>query len=467
MTSPVHKLPLVLATALLVSGCAALMPPPPAIDAGIDRDWAWSQGIEAPPMEAVDLDWQAFFVDARLHRLIEQALEHNRDLRVAALNVERARAQYRIQGAERLPGVGINGSMTRTGGDPPVSTQYSVGVGIAEFELDLFGRINSLSEAALSEFLATGAAQRSVRLALIAEVAGLWLTLAADLELQRIAEATLESHETGFALTQQRYELGAVSALDLAQARTVVESVRADAARLQGQVAQDLNALRLLVGGSIDSSLLPPAFTPEVSAVPALPAAMPSSILLRRPDIVAAEHRLLAANARIGAARAAFFPAIRLTGSIGTASPELSGLFDSGTRVWSFVPAIHLPIFQGGRLRAALGAARVDRDIAIAEYERAIQSGFREVADALALSGTLARQIEAQQALAEAAERAHELSEARYRAGRDSFLNLLEAQRTLYSARQSQVAVQLTEQLNRVTLYKALGGGWPVPATMP
>ena len=357
--------------------------------------------------------------------------------------------------------------MTRTGGDPPVSTQYSVGVGIAEFELDLFGRINSLSEAALSEFLATGAAQRSVRLALIAEVAGLWLTLAADLELQRIAEATLESHETGFALTQQRYELGAVSALDLAQARTVVESVRADAARLQGQVAQDLNALRLLVGGSIDSSLLPPAFTPEVSAVPALPAAMPSSILLRRPDIVAAEHRLLAANARIGAARAAFFPAIRLTGSIGTASPELSGLFDSGTRVWSFVPAIHLPIFQGGRLRAALGAARVDRDIAIAEYERAIQSGFREVADALALSGTLARQIEAQQALAEAAERAHELSEARYRAGRDSFLNLLEAQRTLYSARQSQVAVQLTEQLNRVTLYKALGGGWPVPATMP
>jgi multidrug efflux system outer membrane protein len=312
----------------------------------------------------------------------------------------------------------------------------------------------------LQQYLATEEARRSAQLSLIGEIANVWLTLAADQELQRIAQATLESHETSFQMTLRRHKLGAVSALDVNQARTVVETVRADTARYAGQVAQDINALTLLAGGSVDPALLPEAFTPDVSGLYAPPAGLPSEALLRRPDVLQAERQLYAANANIGAARAAFFPSIRLTGSIGTSSPELSGLFDSGSGGWLFMPQINLPIFQGGRLRAALGMATADRDIALAQYERAIQSGFREVADALALSYTLNQQRQAQEALLEAATQVHALSEARYKAGRDSYLTLLDAQRTLYSARQVLVATQLQEQANRVGLYKALGGGW-------
>jgi multidrug efflux system outer membrane protein len=276
----------------------------------------------------------------------------------------------------------------------------------------------------------------------------------------QVAQATLDSQEASFRLVERRHELGAVSGLDLAQARTTVETARADVARFAGQVARDINALRLLVGAPVERELLPAAFDASVTGIAPLPAGVPSEVLLRRPDMLAAEHRLRAANANIGAARAAFFPSIRLTAAAGFASDALSVLFVEGGRFWSFLPQLRLPIFDAGRLQANLDVARADQDIALAEYERTVQVGFREVADALALTRTLAAQREAQQALLDAAQRAYELSLARYQAGRDSFLVQLDAQRTMYAAQQALISTRLAEQTNRVTLYKVLGGGW-------
>ena len=320
--------------------------------------------------------------------------------------------------------------------------------------------MRNLSESALQRYFAQEEARRSAQLALIAAVANAYLNLAANQEQVRIAEETLRTREEYYALTAKRYELGAESALELSLARTQVETARAEAARYAGLVAQDKNALNLLVGAPLATELLPEAFDASVTGLGPLPAGLPSEVLLRRPDVLAAEHQLLAANANIGAARAAFFPKITLTGAVGTTSDELSGLFDSGTGIWSFVPKVEVPIFAGGRLRSNLGVATAERDIALAQYEQAIQVGFQEVADALALTGTLADQRAARQAAVEAAEEGDRLSRARYRAGRDNYLVLLEAQRTLYLAQQSLVATQLAEQANRVTLYKVLGGGW-------
>jgi multidrug efflux system outer membrane protein len=276
----------------------------------------------------------------------------------------------------------------------------------------------------------------------------------------RLAEATLKTREESHALTEKRHDLGAISALDVNQSRTQVESARADLSRYAGQVAQDLDALNLLVGGPVEATLLPAGFNEEVTGLEALPAELPSEVLLRRPDVLQAEHLLRAANANIGAARAAFFPSITLTGTVGTASNELSSLVNGGASTWSFIPQVNLPIFEGGRLRSNLDSAHVDRDIALAQYERSIQQGFREVADALALTTTLSTQRAALQELVNAAARAEELSRARYEAGRDSYLVRLEAQRTLYVAQQALITTRLAEQSNRVTLYKVLGGGW-------
>ncbi len=463
-------LAMAMATTLFVAGCATLEPRVPDAEPAIAADWPLPATIAAPATTAAiatdtgtavaDIGWRDFFVDPNLEELVARALDNNRDLRVAVLNVEKARAQYRIQRADRLPSLGANATLTRSGGDVPVSESYSAGVGVAEFELDLFGRVRNLSHSALQRYFAQEETRRSAQLSLIAEVASIYLTLATDQELLRVARSTLQTHEQSYALTDQRHALGAVSALDLQQARTQVEAARADAARYAGQVAQDTNALNLLVGAPVEAALLPSGIDDQVTGLGALPAQLPSEVLLRRPDVLAAEHQLLAANANIGAARAAFFPSISLTGSAGSASGELSGLFESGTRVWSFIPQVNLPIFQGGRLRANLGMAKADRDIALAQYEKSIQSGFREVADALALTTTLAEQREARQALVDAATRAEELSRARYEAGRDSYLVLLDAQRTLYAAQQALIAIRLAEQANRVTLYKVLGGGW-------
>ena len=432
---------------------------------------AWPIPAATRDGAAADIGWSVFFQDERLRKLIALALANNRDLRVAVLSVEKARAVYRVQQAARLPEIDTKGSLTRervsqlqfgrpgsAGGE--VVQFYSAGFGVTSFELDLFGRVASLSHAALQKYMAEVEARRAAQLTLVAEVANAYLTLAADSEHVRVGAQTLASQEALYRLTEQRHALGAVSALDLSQARTTVESARTDAARYDGAVAVDRNALALLVGTTVDEALLPDNLDSGVTGLEPLPAGLPSTVLLRRPDVRQAEHALRAANATIGAARAAFFPSITLTGNVGSTSTELAGLFKSGTGTWSFMPQVSIPIFSAGALRANLHEANADRDIALARYERSIQSAFRETADALALTDTLRRQVDSQHALAAAAARAFELSDARFKAGKDSYLLLLDSQRSDYAARQALIAARLAEQSNRVTLYKVLGGGW-------
>jgi multidrug efflux system outer membrane protein len=421
---------------------------------------------------AWEIGWREFFTDSRLQQLIAQALANNRDLRVAVLNVELARAQYHVQRASLLPQVDANGSYTREKVPPAlafgeaippgdsIEKIYQAGVGVTSWEIDLFGRVQSQSHAALQQYVAQEQARRSAQLSLIAQVASAYLTLAADRALHRLALETVNSQEASYDLTKKRHESGAVSGLDLAQARTTVEQARADAARFEGNVAQDLDALSLLVGGAVEPSALPQDLDASVSGLAPLPPGLPSSVLLRRPDILQAEHQLRAANADIGAARAAFFPSINLTGSIGSASETLSGLFRAGAYTWQLVPQAALPIFHGGALLGNLSAARTQQKIAVAQYEKAIQSGFRDVADALALTASLDRQHRAQQALVDATSQAYELSQQRYKTGADSYLTLLTAQQSYYAAQQGLISTRLAEQSNRVTLYKALGGGW-------
>jgi len=432
---------------------------------------AWPIPPETTSGDAADIGWRDFFTDPKLAKLIELSLANNRDLRVAVLTVDKARAQYQVQRSYRLPEIDASGSVTKerispvSFGEPAsvggITTKYySAGLGVTNFEFDLFVRVASLSHAALQQYFAQSEARRAAQLSLIAEVANAYLTLAADLEHERLGEETLASQSESYQLTEKRYALGGASALDLAQARETVEAARADAARYAGAVAVDRDALMVLVGVPLEEAWLPAGFEPEVSGAAPLPAGLPSSVLLRRPDVLQAEHVLRSADASIGAARAAFFPTISLTGSVGSVSTDLSGLFKSGSGTWSFVPQVTLPIFTAGRTLANLKSAKVDRDIAIARYEQAIQTSFREVADALALTATLKRQSEAQQALTDAAANAFKLSEARYKSGKDSYLQLLDAQRNDYAARQTLISTQMSEQSNRVTLYKALGGGW-------
>ena len=417
---------------------------------------------------ARDIGWRDFFLDTRLDRLIDLALANNRDLRVAVLNIEHARAQYRIQRAALLPSIDARGSFTRqkipassTYGIPtPVSGYFDADLSITSYEVDLFGRVRSLTHAALEQYAAQEQARRSAQLTLIAEVANAYLTLASDRELERLARQTLESQEHSFTLQEEQHEMGTVSGLDVAQAQTTVEQARADTARFEGNVAQDIDALTLLVGTSIDPALLPAQFDSNTLGLEPLPAGLPSAVLLRRPDVLEAEHTLRAANADIGAARAAFFPDITLTASLGSASSQLSNLFKSGTGAWAFEPLMSLPIFHGGALMGGLDVAHVNQKIALAQYEKAIQSGFREVADALALTAALNRRRAAQETLVEATGRAYKLSQRRYKVGRDSYLGVLDSQRSDYAARQGLITTRLAEQSNRVTLYKALGGGW-------
>ncbi len=464
-------IPLLIAPAvLLLAGCGVMEPTLPEAEPGIPVDWPLpptSTGSAHPVVHEVTQDvaeigWREFFSDPELEQLIELALENNRDLRVAVLNVERARALYRIQRADRLPSLDATATMTRTGSNNAFvqGQTYRAELGVAAYELDLFGRVRNLTEAQLRTYLAQEEAARSAQLSLVAEVANAWLTLQADRELQRIAEAALANRGEELALTEKRFELGAASRLEENQARIELETARADLWQFTGQVAQDHNALRLLTGTPLQKELLSGPVDMQVSGLDPLPPAMPSAVLLRRPDVMQAEFTLQAANANVGAARAAFFPSITLTGSVGTASNELSNLFASGTDIWSFIPQVNLPIFQGGRLRGNLDASMAERDIALAEYERSIQAAFREVADALAFTHTLAGQSAAREALLEAAENADELSRRRYEAGSDSYLVRLDSQRTLYSAQQALVSTLLAQQSNRVSLYKVLGGGW-------
>lgn len=461
-----RNLPLALCLGLMLSGCATLAPPLPQAQPQLPQQWPGEVDAVSDGVHAADLGWREFFVDARLQQLIAQALENNRDLRVAVLNVERARAQHRIRQADRVPNLGGGVQMQRSGGNEIAEeTVYSASAGVSGFELDLFGRVRSLSEAALQQYFAQAENRRAAHIALVAEVANVYLALATDHERLRIAQATLDTYEQSQRLTEQRHEFGAVSGLEVAQARTQTETARAAAAGFRGAVAQDRNLLQLLVGAPLDPALLPQGMSDVAGAAP-VPFGLPADMLLRRPDVAAAERVLRGANANIGAARAAFFPSITLTGDAGHASTELGNLFDGGLR-WSFIPRISIPIFSGGRLRANLAMSQADRDIALANYELAIQNGFREVADGLQLGTALVEQRVARERLLEAARTAERLSQARYQAGRDSYLVRLDAQRTLYNAEQGLLGARQQEQANRIALYRALGGGWVEQGSTP
>jgi len=423
---------------------------------------------QAATMPVRDIGWRDFFVDERLQALIAAALANNRDLRVAVLNIEKTRAQYRIQRAALFPNVDLSGNWTREELPPALtfgagsftSNIYEAGVGVSAYEVDLFGRVRSLTHAALQQYLAQAEARRTAQIGLIASVANAYLTLASDRDLLRLAQQTLESQQRSYELSLKSHDTGATSGLDLAQAQTTVEQARADAAHYEGNVAQDIDALTLLVGAPLDPAWLPETFDARSMGLQALPAGLPSDVLLRRPDVLEAEHALRSANGNIGAARAAFFPSIALTANIGSASLELSQLFKSGTGTWSFAPTVSVPIFHGGEIVGNLQMAKASQRIAVAQYEKAIQSGFREVADALALTATLNRQRAAQEALVAATGRAYVLSQQRYKVGRDSYLDVLVSQRSDYAAQQGLIATRLAEQNNRVSLYEALGGGW-------
>ena len=414
-----------------------------------------------------DIDWHSFYADPKLRSLIELALTNNRDLRVAVLNIEQARAQYRVQRAQSWPQVdangGVNASRTPASlsmtGEAMTSHQYSADVG-ASFELDFFGRVRSLNGQALEQFLATTEARRAAQISLIAEVANAYLTWSADQEQLGLAQQTLRSQSESYTLTQRRFELGSASELTLRQIQTSVDTARVDVARYTQLIAKDRNALTLLLGTPVPNELAPTLLTDTVSSIADLPAGLPSDLMQRRPDILQAEHELRAAHFNIGAARAAFYPRITLTGSAGSSSADLAGLFENGSGAWSFAPQITVPLFSGGANRANLDSAWVSRDIEVAQYERAIQSAFREVADALAERRTLGDQLAARLSLVDATSASFKLSQARYERGIDSYLDVLDSQRSLYSAQQGLIDTRLQQLSNTVTLYKVLGGGW-------
>jgi outer membrane protein, multidrug efflux system len=460
-----------LAIALLVlSGCSSMAPkytrPEAPVPAGWPSDPAYKDGAGKPcDVCPADIAWRDFFVDERLQEVIDLALMNNRDLRVATLNIERKRALYRIQRAELLPTVNAGATFSKErvpgilsgSGHPETTELYNVNLGISSWELDLFGRIRSLKDAALQEYLATEQARLGTQISLVAEVANTYLTVAADRELLMLAQETLKAQESTYNLIKRRYEVGASSELDLRQAQTRVDTARVDISRYTAIVAGDENALTLVVGSSVPDGLLPTELN-TVTILKDISPGLPADVLQRRPDILQAENLLKAAHANIGAARAAFFPRIALTTSIGTTSDQLSGLFKSGSDTWSFIPQIVMPIFDA-RTRAAYDVTKVDREIVLTQYEKAIQAAFREVADALAQRGTLGDQMAAQQSLVKATAESYRLSDLRYKSGIDSYLSVLDAQRSLYGAQQGQISVRLSRLTNLVTLYKVLGGG--------
>lgn len=457
---------------LAASALSACTLAPKTVRPALAVDNAWPiAASNTGTASAADLAWRDVFIDPRLQGVIDLALTNNRDLRVAVLNIEQSRAQYRIQRAALVPAVDATGTATKgqsssaqviAGGDRSVEV-YTANLGVSSWEIDLFGRVRSLSNAALQQYLATQETSRSVQVSLIAQTASAWLNLAADEDLLALSQETLRTRQETMGLIQKRFEAGAISQLEVSQAQTLIEAARSDVATAVALVEQDKNALRLVVGADVPNDLLPAGGLVTAQILRDLPAGVPSDVLTRRPDVLAAEHQLAAANANIGAARAAFFPSISLTASTGVASNSLSSLFDSGNGAWTFVPRVNLPIFAGGANIANLDSAKAGRDIAVANYEKSVQTAFREVSDGLAVQSTIAERVGSQERLVAAANDTVRLSQARYGAGIDSSLAVLDAQRTLYTSQKTLIVARLARETNLATLYKALGGGAPAP----
>lgn len=458
---------LAIALILALSGCVNLAPRYQAPDSAVPATWPVQAGAASPAGSVADIGWQTFFVDPRLQRVIALSLQNNRDLRIAMLDVQKARAQYRIQRASLLPAVDAtaSGASSRVPasvsgvGSATVTHAYTAELGLSSYEIDVFGRLTNLKDAALESYLAQAQTQRSTQISLVAEVASDWLTLASDMALLRLAEQTHESQQKTYDLVLAKYQVGASSGLDLAQAKGDVEAARKDVASYTTVVAQDRNALTLVVGGSVADADLPGADIETPVTMAAVPVDLPSRVLLQRPDVLSAEHTLKADYANIGAARAAFFPSITLTAAKGVQSDQLSHLFSGGNNAWSFAPSINLPIFDAGSNRATLDSAKVDRDIAVATYQKTIQTAFQEVADALATRATIDDQLDAQSAAVAANQKAYDLSMAKYRLGSLSLIDALTTQRTLYDSQQTMVSVRLSAQTSLISLYKAMGGG--------
>ncbi|MBV9842384.1 MAG: efflux transporter outer membrane subunit [Sphingomonadaceae bacterium] len=504
----VARLPLALAMLAALAGCD-LAPhyarPGAPVPPKFPSDGAYQKAIESQPPPA-SVDWHQLFTDPKLAQVIELALANGRDLRIAAANVAAARATYRVQRSDLFPeidagavariahsnngessatavsgtGAGTTGSGAGSGagsgtgngtggssgtgtGTTAVATgggtshYYSLDLGIASYEIDLFGRVRNLTKSAFEQYLATDAGARATKLTLIGETAAAWYTFAADRSVLEVAQQTLKASQASAEVSRQRFEGGIASELDLQSTLTLVEQAQSDIAADMSQVAQDKNALDLLVGAPVSDDLLPVDID-HVTLPVELPSGLSSTILLRRPDVVEAEHQLIAANARIGAARAAFFPRISLTTAAGLASGGLSSLFTGHAFNWSVEPSATLPIFDGGANAGNLAYAKAERKLYLAQYEQAVQTAFREVADALARRGTIDAQLAAQQALTNSARLSLNLAQARYQGGIDPYLNYLDAERTLYTAQQSLAATKLIQAENLVTLYRVLGG---------
>ena len=451
-----------LVAAALVAGCS-FIPTYERPDAPIPASYPEAQA-NAVPQFAADIGWRDYFAEPRLRTLIESALDNNRDLRVATLQIEQARAAFQLRRADTYPRVGVIANATRapsvTTGD--LTNSFSTGLAVSAWEIDFFGRIASLKEQALAQYLATQEGRNAAQVSLVAAVASGWLNLLADEVLMDLSRQTLASREESVRLTQMRLTAGVVSELDLRQAQALVQAARATLAQQTRQRARDENALALLVGQALPGDIrgsLPGSTLSDAPAMSPLPAGLPSELLNRRPDIRQAEQQLIAANANIGAARAAFFPNISLTAQAGTASGELSGLFKSGSWGFSIAPSLLMPLFDAGRNQANLENAQTTRSIAVAQYEKAVQTAFREVSDALAGRATLGEQAQAQSLQVEAETARLQLSDLRYRNGVSNYLDLLDAQRSLFTAQQTLVLVQLEQLQNQVTMFKTLGGG--------
>ncbi|MGP1717595.1 MAG: efflux transporter outer membrane subunit [Methylophilus sp.] len=474
---PVKYLALVAGT-LLLTACINLAPfysPPEApVPATLG-----TPAIKQKPL--TEVGWQSFITDKRLQQVIDLALKNNRDLRVAALNIEKSRAQYQVQRANLFPtvaatlsetaskgmsNVGNNGNVSAgtvaasNNSSGNVSHVYRATVGFSAYELDLFGRVRNLNEQALQTFYSQEENRKSTQISLVAEIATAWLTLAADKKRLEIAQQTLTSQQNTYEINQKMFDLGVANALTLKQLQTSVDNARVAVATYNIQIKQDTNALNLLAGSMVPAAWLPDSTLANVALVTQLPRGVTSKTLQQRPDVRAAEHLLEGANANIGALRAAFFPTISMTTTVGTASTELNGLFRTGSGIWTFVPQISLPIFNAGRNRANLTIGEKDQQILLAQYEKTVQTAFREVADVLVQREGLQSQLEAQKSLTDAAAAAFMLADARFKNGVDSYLVVLDAQRTLYTAEQSLVTLQLSDAASQLTLYKVVGGGW-------
>jgi multidrug efflux system outer membrane protein len=457
------------AVLIFMGGCS-LAPDYTQPSAPIPAEWPQGPAYKDPQatseaQAAWKLSWQSFFTDPKLQQIIETALNNNRDLRLALLNVEKAAALYGIQKAELFPTLNAAGSMSNqwypadlsSSGESTLQEEYRINLGVAAWEIDFFGRIRSLKDSALEAYLASDEARRSAQILLIAATAGAYLNLAADRENLDLAKTTLQTQQDVYRIINRQYQVGLVTEVDEKRAQTQVDTARGDIARFTQQVALDENALNLLLGTPAPADVLS-ANLSDIMRPQAVSSGISSEILLNRPDILAAEHQLKAANANIGAARAALFPRISLTTGAGTASSDLGGLFQSGSGIWNFAPVIVIPIFDA-RLWSAYDAARIESELALTTYQKAIQTAFREVADALAVNGTVGEQLSAQQSLVNAVEIIYSRSALRYQKGIDSYLSVLDAQRTLYSARQGLVSLRLSRAVNDVKLYAVLGGG--------